>query len=52
MCRPQDVLEGFSAQGTPAFALFGRMAGLPLAGTSPNKGSSLAAGMCANRSPT
>jgi hypothetical protein len=38
-----EVLEWFSAQETPAFALFGRMAGLPLAGTRPDKATSLAA---------
>lgn len=32
----------FSAQETPAFALFGRMAGLPLAGTKPDKAAALA----------
>jgi len=39
----QEVLEWFSAQETPAFALFGRMAGLPLAGTKPDKVSTHAA---------
>jgi hypothetical protein len=33
----QEVLEWFAEQETPAFALFGRMAGLPLAGTKPDK---------------
>ena len=37
----QDVLEWFSAQEIPTFALFGRMEGLPLAGTKPDKRSSL-----------
>jgi DNA-binding LacI/PurR family transcriptional regulator len=39
----QDILKWFSEQETPAFALFGRMEGLPLAGTKPDKRSSLAA---------
>jgi DNA-binding LacI/PurR family transcriptional regulator len=34
---PRDVLEWFAAQATPAFALFGRMMQVPLAGTSPKK---------------
>jgi DNA-binding LacI/PurR family transcriptional regulator len=33
----QDILEWFAGQETPAFALFGRMAGLPLAGMKPDK---------------
>lgn len=36
-----EVLEWFSAQETPAFAMFGRMAGLPLAGTRPDKAAAL-----------
>jgi len=31
-----EVLEWFAAQPVPAFALFGRMTGLPLAGTGPD----------------
>ena len=33
----REVLEWFSGQELPAFALFGRMADLPLAGAKPNK---------------
>ena len=32
-----EVLEWFSSQPTPAFAFFGRMEGLPMAGTKPDK---------------
>ena len=32
-----EVLEWFSTQPTPAFAFFGRMEGLPIAGTKPDK---------------
>ena len=34
---PREVLEWFSAQATPAFALFGRRDGLPIAATGPDK---------------
>ena len=33
----REVLEWFSAQPAPAFALFGRREGLPIAGTGPDK---------------
>jgi len=33
----REVLAWFSRQETPAFALFGRMAGLPMAGTKPDR---------------
>ena len=33
----REVLEWFSAQPVPAFALFGRREGLPIAGTGPDK---------------
>lgn len=33
----REVLEWFSAQATPSFALFGHRAGLPIAATGPNK---------------
>jgi len=32
----REILEWFSAQGIPTFALFGRRTGLPLAGTGPD----------------
>lgn len=38
----KEVLDWFAAEGTPAFALFGRLAGLKIAGTKPNKGPALA----------
>jgi hypothetical protein len=38
----QGVLEWFSAQAKPAFALFGRMVGLPMAGAKPDKATPLA----------
>lgn len=34
---PRDVLEWFAMQPTPAFALFGRMPSVPIAGTGPLK---------------
>ena len=34
---PRDVLEWFAEQSTPAFALFGRMPSVPIAGTGPLK---------------
>ncbi|MEJ6573246.1 MAG: substrate-binding domain-containing protein [Akkermansiaceae bacterium] len=37
----QKILEWFSRQETPTFALFGRMAGLPMAGTKPDRESTL-----------
>jgi hypothetical protein len=37
-----EVLQWFSEQPAPAFALFGRMDGLPIAGTKPDKASPLA----------
>ena len=33
----QEVLEWFSTQAVPSFALFGRLQGLPIAGTKPDK---------------
>jgi hypothetical protein len=39
----QEVLEWFSVQEVPAFALFGNYVGLPLAGTGPAKAAALAA---------
>ncbi len=39
----REVLEWFAAQEMPAFALFGRMAGVPLAGAKPDKVSTHAA---------
>jgi len=39
----REVLEWFSAQETPAFALFGRQKGLPIAGMKPDKGTVFAA---------
>lgn len=38
---PLDVLEWFSQQPTPAFALFGRLTQVPLASTSPRKAGAL-----------
>lgn len=37
----RDVLEWFAARPTPAFALFGRLMQVPLAGTSPKKAGAL-----------
>lgn len=39
----REVLEWFAAQPMPAFALFGRRRGLPIAGVGPDKASSLLA---------
>jgi LacI family transcriptional regulator len=39
---PRELLEWFAARDTPAFALFGRRGGLPLAGTGPDKPSTYA----------
>ena len=39
----REVLEWFAEQETPAFALAGRYGGLPLAGTKPDKPSTIAA---------
>ena len=39
----REVLEWFCTQPVPAFALFGRREGLPLAGTGPDKAHALAA---------
>lgn len=39
----REVLQWFASQPVPAFALFGRRAGLPIAGTGPDKPSALAA---------
>ena len=39
----REVLEWFSAQPMPAFALFGRRGGLPIAATGPDKPAALAA---------
>lgn len=41
----RDVLEWFARQELPTFAMFGRMAGLPVAGMSPRKGPALAIGL-------
>ncbi|MCH7228949.1 substrate-binding domain-containing protein [Haloferula sp. A504] len=38
---PQDVLEWFAGQETPAFALFGRLTRIPLASTKPDKGGAM-----------
>lgn len=40
---PRDVLDWFAAQSTPAFALFGRMPSVPIAGTGPLKSSAMSA---------
>jgi len=40
-----EVLKWFSEQPAPAFALFGRMNGLPIAGTKPDKAAPLADAM-------
>ncbi len=42
---PREVLEWFAEQSFPTFAMFGRMAGLPVAGMSPRKAPALAAAM-------
>jgi len=39
----QEILKWFSAQATPAFALFGRMTALPIAGVKPDKAPPIAA---------
>ena len=39
----REVLEWFAAQPMPAFALFGRRNGLPIAGVGPDKAASMAA---------
>lgn len=41
----REVLAWFAEQAMPTFAMFGRMAGLPVAGMSPRKAPALAAGM-------
>ena len=41
----RDVLEWFAQQKFPTFAMFGRMAGLPVAGMSPRKAPALAIGL-------
>jgi DNA-binding LacI/PurR family transcriptional regulator len=41
MSGSQEVLEWFAGQGTPAFALFGRFAKVPLASTKPQKAEAL-----------
>lgn len=38
----QEILEWFAGQETPTFALFGRMTGLPMAGTKPDKSAPMA----------
>ena len=39
---PRDTLEWFARQETPAFALFGARAGVPIAATGPDKGPTFA----------
>lgn len=40
---PRDVLNWFAAQSTPAFALFGRLISVPIAGTGPHKSPAIGA---------
>ena len=42
MAGSSEVLEWFAGQPIPAFALFGRRVGIPIAGTGPEKGTALA----------
>lgn len=42
---PHEVLAWFAGQASPTFAMFGRMAGLPVAGMSPRKAPALIEGM-------
>lgn len=43
IASPRDVLEWFIEQKIPAFALFGRRRGLPIAGVGPDKGDAMIA---------
>jgi DNA-binding LacI/PurR family transcriptional regulator len=43
MAGPRDVLSWFAVQPKPAFALFGRLISVPIAGTGPHKSPAIAA---------
>lgn len=42
LAGPRDVLKWFAVQPTPAFALFGRLLTVPIAGTGPHKSDAMA----------